>query len=55
MTDKYCPTRGGSFTGYEPQWLHPVDGWIATPMQFITGGVLRLHWRGRNEFTYSLV
>lgn len=34
MTDKqYCPTRGGSFTGYEPQWRHPVDGWIAIPLE----------------------
>lgn len=37
--EEYCPTRGGSFTAYEPQWQHPEDGWIATPMEFIQGGV----------------
>lgn len=38
MTDEYLPTRGGSFVAYEPQWLHPADGWLAVPQKRIVAG-----------------
>ncbi len=36
---EYCPTQSGSFTAYEPQWMHPADGWTRIPQQLITDGV----------------
>ena len=36
---EYCPTQGGSFTAYEPQWMHPADGWVPIPTTLITDGV----------------
>lgn len=47
---EYCPTQSGSFTAYEPQWLHPADGWTripttsgtyGVPYPALTGGVLQ--------------
>ena len=36
---EYCPTQGGNFLAYEPQWLHPADGWTKIPTALITDGV----------------
>lgn len=33
MTDEYCPTRGGSFTAYSPQWRRDDrDDWHDMPV-----------------------